>query len=179
MTPRPPFPPWSYPLLLALTGIVIFVGGLPVLVAGLVGAEVAVTLAYLVATRMRPPARKPVSNLVALLPGHLLVLLALTLVVDGGGSYGYLWLVLPVATLGYDAAFRWRLPGRLALSIPIILYAILWASLITLLERIVVLARGVGGQTEFAIAAVFGVAGVGFIALGVYRHWHAWTAAKE
>lgn len=178
-TPRPPLPAWSYPLLLALAGIVILVGRLSAHVAAIVACEVLVSLGYLIATRAHVPRTKPVSNLIALLPGHLLLLLALTLVVDRGGDYVYLWIALPVVTLAYDASFRWSPRGVLALSIPVTLYAILWASLITLLERIVVLARGLGGQSEFVIAAILGVAGVGFIALGIYRHWRSWTAAKE
>ena len=85
----------------------------------------------------------PVSNLIALLPGHLLLLLALTHVIDRGGAYVYLWIALPIVTLAYDISHRWAPDWRLAVSIPILLYAILWASLITLLERIVVL----GGES--------------------------------
>ena len=179
ISPRPPLQPWTFPFLLALTGVIIYVGSLSVTISLAICAEVVGLLVYVAASRRRVAGSAPPSNLLSLLPGHLLLLLCLCLVTPGGSPWVYLWLPVPVLTVAYDAVFRWRVSRRCAMSISLGAYAILWASLVTLLERIIVLGRGLEGYAESAIAAVLGVAGAAFIALGVYRHRRAWTAAKE
>jgi hypothetical protein len=176
---RRPLAPWTYPFLIVLAGLALWAGRLPVAAAAAVAVEMTAVLAYLVLFTRRPPHRVAPSPILGLLPGHLLVLFALTLVVPGGGPWVYLWLAVPALSVVYDAASRWPLPDRIALSISLLAYAILWASLVTLLERIIVLGRGLEGRTEVLVAAVLGGAGAGFIALGIYRHRRAWTADKE
>jgi len=174
-----PLPIWSLPFILALASIAALVGNLAFEALVVIGIETLGVCAYLVVRGRGKPAaadRRPASNLVSLFPGHLLLLLILALLEDPG-SLAWLWMLIPLATVAYDATARSaRLSTRRRMSISMILYVILWADLFYLLERAIVLHRQLSGGREIMIAAAFGLAGVLFLSLGVYRHW---IAAKE
>ena len=174
---RQPLPVWSIPFLLALVGIAALVGQLSPVVLLVVGLETLVVSAYLILrSRNESTERQPSSNLLALFPGHLLVLMIIALL-DKPDTLAWLWTLVPLATIAYDAVGRsLKLSSVLRVSISMILYGILWADLFFLLERAVVLHRQISGDREIMIAAAFGIVGALFLSLGVYRHW---MAAKE
>ncbi|MBE0634731.1 hypothetical protein IH601_01865 [Candidatus Bipolaricaulota bacterium] len=174
---RPLLPVWSIPFLLALVGIAALVGHLSPIVLLVVGLETLIVSAYLIfRSRNEPSKQQPSSNLLTLFPGHLLVLIIISLL-DHPNMLAWLWTLVPSATLAYDAIGRsLKLSSVLRTSISMILYGILWADLFFLLERAVVLHRQLSGDRAIMIAAAFGGVGVLFISLGVYRHW---IAAKE
>jgi len=168
-------PIWSYPLVLGLIGIVLYIGKLsPALQTG-VGVESIFFLGYLF-FRARRPAQAPraVANLLPLFPGHLLLLLAVLLLPTPAPLLVVLWMLIPIATIFYDVVAAWQvLKKRARMSISAGLYCIIWADLFFLLERVIVLGRKVSGNAEIIVAAVFGVVGTAFIFVGVYRHWYA------
>ena len=174
---RKPLPIWSIPLLLALTGIVVLVGNLAGDVLLVIGAETLIVCGYVILLGRRAPSdRQPTSNLLALFPGHLLVLIIIALL-DQPRVLAWLWTLVPVMTIAYDAVGRsQRLSSRLRMSISMILYVILWADLFFVLERAVALHRQLTGTREIMIAAAFGLVGMLFLSLGIYRHR---IAAKE
>ncbi|MEA1871457.1 MAG: hypothetical protein U9N00_04625, partial [Candidatus Bipolaricaulota bacterium] len=141
-------PTWSYPLLLALLGIVLVVGHLsPPLQVG-VAAESLLFLAYL-AFRSRRESQEShaVANLLPLFPGHLLLLFALSFLPETQTYIVLLWMILPVVSVLYDVvaglAGDWE---RARMSILAILYCIIWTALFILLERIIALGRGLQGR---------------------------------
>jgi len=168
---RSTLPVWSIPFLLALVGIAAFVGRLGTAVLLVIGFETVLVSVYLILrVRGEPSNRQPVSNLLSLFPGNLLVLLIIALL-DHPNTLAWLWTIVPVATLAYDAFGRSEKPSSFVrMSISLILYGILWADLFFLLERAVVLHRQISGNREVMIAAGFGLVGALFFALGVYRH---------
>ena len=170
-------PVWSIPFILALAGIASVIGNLPLASVLVIGIETVLVSAYLVFRgRQGASAPQPLSNLLSLFPGHLLVLIILSLL-DDPAVLAWLWTLIPVATVAYDATSRsMRLSPRARMSISMILYVILWADLFFLLERAVVLHRQLSGNREIMIAAAFGLFGALFLSLGIYRHW---IAAKE
>ena len=174
---RPSLPIWSIPFLLALVGIAALVGNLSTNVLLAVGVETVIVSAYLILrSRIGTSGHQPSSNLLTLFPGHLLVLIIIALL-DQPDTLAWLWTIIPLATLSYDAVGRSAaLSSVVRMSISMILYGILWADLFFILERAVVLHRHVSGEQEIMIAAGFGVVGALFLSLGVYRHW---IAAKE
>jgi hypothetical protein len=174
---KPSLPVWSIPFLLVLMGISAFVGHLPAAAMAVAGGETVVVCIYiLLRTRTPPSDRRPVSNVVSLFPGHLLVLLIVALL-ENPGMLAWLWTLIPVVTIAYDWVARApQLPMKVRMSISMILYGILWADLFFLLERAVVLHRQLQGSSEIMIAAAFGLVGALFLSMGVYRHW---IAAKE
>jgi hypothetical protein len=174
-------PTWSYPLLLALLGIVLAVGHLsPPLQAG-VAVESLLFLGYLAfRSRREPQESHAVANLLPLFPGHLLLLFALSLLPETKTYTVFLWMILPAVSLLYDVVARWEGDWeRARMSILATLYCIIWAALFILLERVIVLGRGLQGRDEIKLIVVFGVVGVIFLGLGVYRHWHASRLFKE
>jgi hypothetical protein len=174
-------PIWSYPLLLALLGIVLAVGHLsPPLQAG-VALESLLFLAYLAfRSRREPRESHAVANLLPLFPGHLLLLFALSLLPETKTYIVLLWMILPAASLLYDLVAGWAGDWeRARMSILATLYCIIWAALFILLERVIVLGRGLQGKDEIKLIVVFGMVGVIFLGLGVYRHWHASRLFKE
>ena len=174
---RKPLPVWSIPFLLALVGITAFIGHLNAAVLIVIGLETLAVSAYLVIlARGEPSDRQPTSQLLPLFPGHLLVLIMIALL-DRPDTLAWLWTLVPLTTLAYDALGRSvTFSSVVRMSISMILYGILWADLFFLLERAVVLHRQISGSEEIMIAAAFGLVGALFISLGVYRHR---IAAKE
>ena len=167
-------PVWSIPLLLVLCGIAIFVGAMPAWLDAVVFLETIVICGYLIVrSRRTKEAAKPVSNVLPLFPAHLLLLLAIARLSDPI-FLGILWTLVPAVSLAYDAVTvnePWE--RRFRSSILAGLYAILWADLFFLWERVIVLARGISGREAILVAAAFGVVGTGFLGLGIYRHWRA------
>ena len=174
---RKQLPVWTIPFLLALVGITAFIGHLSAAVLIVIGVETLIVSAYLVIlARGEPSGRQPTSNLLSLFPGHLLVLIMIAML-DQPNTLAWLWTLVPLTTLAYDAVGRSAAFSVVVrMSISMILYGILWADLFFLLERAVVLHRQISGNGEIMIAAAFGLVGALFISLGVYRHR---IAAKE
>ncbi len=171
---KPTLPIWTIPLLLALLGIVVLVGNLGVAANVIVAVESIAYCGYLIArARAAGDAPRPVSNLLALFPGHLLLLLAISSL-EAPDSLVYVWAVVPPATVLYDLiAWRSLLRVRVRTSISAVLYAIIWADLFFLLERLIALTRE---WDETILIVVFGLIGCVFLGLGLYRHR---LAAKE
>ncbi len=167
-------PVWTIPLLLAILGIVLLVGNLGTAAKVVVSIEALGYCAYLlIRARRDEAAPRPVSNLIALFPGHLLLLLAISSLATPD-RLAYVWAIVPPATVLYDA-ITWRglLRVQIRSSISAILYAIIWADLFYLLERLVALTRE---WNETIIIVVFSLVGGVFLGLGIYRHR---LAAKE
>jgi hypothetical protein len=165
-------PAWTLPLTLALLGLVLALGGLAPLPNALAVAGTLGCVVYSFAvSRREAEGIKPPSNLLALVPGHLLLLFAIS-TLDAPDTLASLWAILPAVTIGYDALARQATTSvRRRVSILIGLYAILWADVIVLLERTIALKRGLTKGVEIPIAVALGLAGGLFIGLGVYRHW--------
>lgn len=164
-----PLPIWSLPFLVVLWGIVLYVGHLPLGLALGSGLPVMGTCVYAIWRSRSPVDQRPVSNVLSLLPGHLLLLLGLTWVRASNGWIA-LWILVPVLSVAYDAVSLLVRNQRLRTSTATSLYAILWAVLFVLLERLVAIGRALEGGEEIIVAAVIGVFGVAFISLGTYRH---------
>jgi hypothetical protein len=166
-------PRWSYPLVLVLLGIVLFVGAVPFALQLGVGVETALFLSYLFFRSRRGAPREPApAKVLPLFPGHLLLLLALSLLPSPPPRLVMVWMLVPLLSVLYDlVASRGRLRSRRNLSILTILYCIIWADLFFLIERVIVLGRRIVGSGEIAIGVGFVLAGFLFVFLGVYRHW--------
>jgi hypothetical protein len=172
MKPTPPI--WTIPLLLAILGIVLLVGGFGAIAKVLVSVETLAYCGYLILrARSAADAPRPVSNLIALFPGHLLLLLAISSLAAPDGL-AYVWALVPPATVLYDLiAWRGLLRAEIRTSISAVLYAIIWADLFYLLERLIALTRE---WDERIIIVALGLVGCVFLGLGLYRHR---LAAKE
>ena len=94
-------PRWSYPLVLVLLGIILYIGSLPAVVRIGVGVETILFLTYLLlrSHRMRRPSP---ARVLPLFPGHLLLLLALSLVPAPPASLSVMWMIVPLASVTYD-----------------------------------------------------------------------------
>ena len=170
---KPSLPVWTIPLLLALLGIVLLVGNLGVVAKVIATVEALGYCGYLILRARSGDAPRPVSNLLALFPGHLLLLLAISSL-EAPDGLAFVWAVVPPATILYDL-ISWRgiLRAPFRTSISAILYAIIWADLFFLVERLIALTRE---WDERIIIVVLGVVGCVFLGLGLYRHR---LAAKE
>jgi len=170
---RNPLPVWSVPLLLAILGILLFVGNLSGHLRALVGIEVVLFSLYVLWRGRQEPGRGPrVAKLLSLFPGHLLLLLGLSLLEEPDGL-AVIWLAIPILSVAYEEASSKMRAGRARTSILIGGYAILWAVLFALLERLIVIGRALDPRGEIIAASAIGLFGLLFIALGIYRHVRA------
>ncbi len=172
-------PLWSYPLLLALIGIILFMGSFTSAWRVAVGVESVLFIGYLF-LRQRLPVHDGVrvANVVSLFPGHLLLLFAIGVLPSPPSSLIALWILIPVMSVLYDLAYG---IARLQLRVSILagLYCIIWADLFFILERVISLGRGLSREEELIVAAVFGVVGVSFLWIGAYRHLRLSNLDKE
>jgi len=166
---RTQLPLWSIPLLFALLGLIYLVGNLPLIPGIIVALEAVIYSIYLVLrSRLDIDRGRTVANVLSLYPGHLLLLLAVSLV-PGTAVLSYLWAIVPVASIGYDLVSL-RASGGGRTSTLIGLYCIIWADLFYILERVIAIKRGFERSEEVIAAVAFGAVGILFISLGVYRH---------
>lgn len=179
-------PTWSYPFVLALLGIILAVGHLPSFLQIAVSAETLLFIAYLVIRSHRNSTadsameNRAVSSLLPLFPGHLLLLFALSIVPGQNTGLVGAWMIIPAASVLYDLVSLRRGQSELRrVSILAGLYCIIWLDVFALLERVVVLGRGIHGASEIKVIVVFGVLAVAFLAAGVYRHLYAIKSSKE
>jgi hypothetical protein len=163
---------WSVPFLLVLLGIVWLIGRLPHGILAVATSLSALYIAYFwLRSRRGAVGPKPIANLGALFPGHLLLLLVVSLV-SASVVLGVVWCVLPVGTLCYDLVAR-RADRSGQRSILAGLYCIIWAVVFFLLERVIVLGKDLSGNAETTAAVAFGVVGILFCGMGIYRHRRA------
>ncbi len=163
-------PPWSYPLLLGLLGLVLFFGRFSLVWRVAIGGESLLFFAYLILrARTTDRGSRGVANVLSLFPGHLLLLFAVGVLSPPPVPLLALWMVIPAASVLYDVAGRAeRFRGQV--SILTGLYCIIWADLFFILERAISLGRGLSRGEELIVAAVFGVVGASFLWVGAYRH---------
>ncbi|MBN1859811.1 hypothetical protein JW848_11505 [Candidatus Bipolaricaulota bacterium] len=165
--------PWTYPLIVALAAIVLFVNSAPLVWSLFVGLGCLAWLVYAWRTNRRTDCPKPLAGLIALLPGHLLLLFAILFTAGADRWLMIVWLLVIPWTIVYDAvgrsAYGWR--GRTSISAGS--YAIIWSALLFLLERAIVVGRELEGSAGAVIAACFAVFGCGFVFVGIQRHRRA------
>ncbi len=181
MNKKNSLPAWSYPLIIALLGIVVAVGQLSSPLQIAVSAETVLFIAYLLVRSRRDVSEsRAVSHLLPLFPGHLLLLFALSIVAGGNVLLVGLWMIIPAASVLYDYVARSKGLGSAGqVSILAVLYCIIWADLFAVLERVVAIGRDLHGAGEIKLIAGFGILAVVFLTAGVYRHLHAIESSKE
>lgn len=164
-----PLPVWMLPFVLGLLGIALAFGRFSALAAGAAAASTLLAVAYAaIVSRARREGRRPVANLLALVPGHLLLLFGLGLLPQPDGL-GFVWAALPAGSVVYDWVGT-RRPFRGRTSILAWLYAILWLVVFFLLERLIALGRGLSGRAEAVTAVACAAIGVAFVVTGTLRH---------
>jgi hypothetical protein len=174
---KPVLPIWSVPLLLVVLAVALLVGNLSTSAAVVAAVETLGYTAYLLwrGRGEREGAPAPVANVLALLPGHLLLLLAVSLV-PRPGLLAWLWSLLLPASIAYDVVTLWMRKGNARTSILATLYCIIWADLFVLLDRVIAIKRAFARTEEVIAASAFGLIAILFLAVGVFRHVRA---AKE
>ncbi|MCD5417744.1 hypothetical protein LR021_05285 [Candidatus Bipolaricaulota bacterium] len=165
---------WQIPFILALLGIVVLVGRfgpLELTALPLVMATTA-TISNVVYSFLR--SKRGFSrlfsrdNLLGLLPGHLLLLLAIV-VVPLTPVFVYLWTLLPIVTIGYDLlANAFSIKMRIRILILVITYCIIWTVLFFLVHQVIIAGRRELNETIVTVIIVVG--GALFLAVAIYRH---------
>jgi hypothetical protein len=170
----PPLALWTLPLVLVLLGVAIALGRFSATVSAVACAATLCAVVYAAFGSTRREGRRPVANLLGLLPGHLLLLFGLGTLARPD-ALGLAWSALPIGSAVYDWTST-RGPFRGRTSILAGLYAIIWTVAFFLLERFIVERKGLSGRANIVAAVAFGAAGVVFAVTGVVRHRRA---AKE
>jgi len=160
---------WSKVAVLLLSGLVAAFGTFP-LWARVGSVLVAVGgVAYLI-YRERVGFRREFvkGNLLYLLPGHVALLLGLGMV-GGASALWWAWLALIAATVAFD----WNAHGPLGFEaqrrVAMALYALIWADVLFLIERLVRLGGELEGGGALALTAGIALFGVAYIGLALYR----------
>jgi hypothetical protein len=166
-----PVPLWALPFVLVLLGVALFFGRFSAAVSAVAAVATLSAVVYLVLRGRIRGDRRPVADLLALLPGHLLLLFGLG-TLDKPDALGLVWVCLPVGSLAYDGLSA-RPAFRGQRSILAGLYGIIWLVVFFLLERFVAERKGLSGHAETVAAVAFGAIGVVFVLTGIARHRRA------
>jgi hypothetical protein len=160
---------WALPFVLVLLAVALFFGRFSLPVAVFAAAATMCAIVYIaLGDRVRQGGGRPAANLLALLPGHLLLLFALG-TLPQPDLLGVIWGSLPLGSLVYDwVSTRQPFPWRR--SILTGLYAIIWLVVFFLLERLIAERKGLLGHAEIVAAVAFGAIWVVFVVTGIVRH---------
>jgi hypothetical protein len=164
-----PLPLWALPFVIVLLGVALFFGRFSMPVAVFAATTTMCAIVYIaLGERVRRDGGRPVANLLALLPGHLLLLFGVG-TLPRPDVLGLIWGSLPLGSLVYDwVSTRRPFPWRR--SILTGLYAIIWLVVFLLLERLIAERKGILGHAEVVMAVAFGAIGVVFVVTGIVRH---------
>jgi hypothetical protein len=168
---KPSIALWAMPFALVLLVLALAFGHFALASAAVTATATVAALVYIALAARRPRARRPVADLLALLPGHLLLLFGLGML-DRPDALAFVWAALPLGSVVYDA-LSVRRPFRGRTSILFGLYAILWLVVFFLLERLIVVRKGLSGHAEVGTAVAFGAVGLVFVVVGFLRHRRA------
>jgi hypothetical protein len=170
MTSRLPL--WSLPFVFVLLGMALFFGRFSATAAALAALATLSAVAYLVlGGRGQRGAGRPAADLLALLPGHLLLLFGLGTLANPD-PLGLVWASVPIASIAYHKLSE-RPAFRGQRSILAGLYGIIWLVVFFLLERFIAERKGLSGHAEIVAAVAFGAIGLVFVLTGIVRHRRA------
>ncbi|MFW6104780.1 MAG: hypothetical protein ACOC6I_02950 [Candidatus Bipolaricaulota bacterium] len=125
-------------------------------------------LSYLIWYR-RSYLEKPVDSLIGLIPGHYLILFALTLD-DSVGLHIYLiWSLLIFTTLGYDLLNNRSGGGRVVKLTMMILYCIIWGVIVFLFQNLLIYGLNLENLTALGVRLGLSIGGLAWIGLGMIR----------
>lgn len=107
-------------------------------------------------------------NLLYLLPGHVALLFGVS-VAGGAPALWWAWLALIAATVAFDRAAHSALAFEAQKRVVMALYALIWADILFLIERLVRLGGKLEGGGALLLTAGVAVFGVAYIGLALYR----------
>lgn len=162
------YTPESTSLVILLVGaLTIFMAGLDLLVLLATVGVTAFALLYLMRLREEVPTGTQ-ATLIGLLPGHYLLLLGLVMT-GGVRIYVIPWLLLVLATLGYDFAVNyWPREGEGKLT-KITLYCIIWGVILFLFQGLLIGGLDLSKSVKMIVWTGLSIAGVIWVAIGVVR----------
>ncbi len=165
---------WQIPFILALLGIVVLVGRFGPLELTMLQLVITTTatISNVVYSffRSKRGFNRLFSrdNLLGLLPGHLLLLLAVV-AVPLTPAFVYLWILIPTLTIAYDLlANEFSVKIRIRILFVTIIYCIIWSVLFFLARQIIVAGRRELNEVTVTVIIVAG--GALFLAVAIYRH---------
>ncbi|MCI2425064.1 hypothetical protein LM599_03485 [Candidatus Acetothermia bacterium] len=165
---------WQIPFILTLLGIVVLAGRfgpleLAALPLVLITTTTLANVGYSIFRSKRGFSRLfSRGNLLGLLPGHLLLLLAIVAVPLPSG-FVYLWILVPTLTIAYDLlANEFSIKMRIRILFVTITYCIIWSVLFLLARQIIIAGRR--ELNEVMVTVLIVVGGALFLAVAIYRH---------
>lgn len=155
-------------IVLLITALIIVFQGFTVLPTCLVLFTSFLAFVYLVWYR-KTRFENPVASMIGLIPGHYLILLALTLN-DSVYLYIYpLWSFLILATLGYDLLTNGEEKGKVGKLTTMILYCIIWGVIVFLFQNLLIKGLELENLSVLWVRLGLSIGGLLWIAVGVIR----------
>lgn len=155
-------------IILLIGALTIFVRGFSFLPTLFVLVTSFLALSYLILYRKKH-LENPVDSLLGLIPGHYLILFALTLD-DSVNLYIYfIWSLLIISTLGYDLLNNSGGEGRVVKLTMMIIYCIIWGVIVFLFQNLLINGLNLENLTALGVRLGLSVGGLIWIGVGMVR----------
>ncbi len=158
----------STAVLISLIGLLtLVIAGFDYLITAFIALGTILAVIYLTWVR-GSITEEPESTLIGLLPGHYLLFLGL--VMEGAARlYSIPWLVLILATIGYDGVASYWPHGTEGKLTKIALYCIIWGVILFLLQGLLIGGLDLGESGKMIVRIGLSVAGAIWVAIGAVR----------
>lgn len=155
-------------IVLLISVLIIFVRGFSLLPTLFVLVTSFLALSYLIWYR-RINLENPVDSLIGLIPGHYLILFALTMD-NSVRFYIYLiWSLLIIATLAYDLLNNSGGEGRFVKLTIMTLYCIIWGVIVFLFQSLLINGLNLENLTALGVRLGLSIGGLVWIGVGMVR----------
>lgn len=165
------YTPESITLIIMLVGgLIIFVSGFSLLpVISVAGITVVAVIYFFWLRNLLADGKSQMSTVLGFIPGHYLIFLGRTIQGTIPEYVQILWIVLVLATLGYDGAARYWERGAGGKLTKITLYCIIWGVILFLLQGLLVTGLELEGAGKILTGAGLSIAGLMWVTIGVIR----------
>lgn len=161
---------WNKVLILAVWGLMLWISPWPLWVNIATTVSIAVIVYYLTYRERRGFQVEFVKgNLLYLMPGHVMLLFALTWINQPVIALWWVWIALVAWTLAFDLAAHQGWPFPLKRATATLLYVLVWAAMFFLLHELVRLGAKLDEAGRWALSWGLGLFGLAYIGLAVYR----------
>jgi len=161
---------WNKVLILAAWGLILWISPWPLWINAATTACIAVIVYYLTYRERQGFKVEFVrGNLLYLMPGHVVLLFALSWIKQPVIALWWVWVALVAGTIAFDVTAQRAWPFEARRRAIVLLYVLVWSAIFFLLHQLIALGGNLDEGGWWALSWGLGLFGLAYIGLAVYR----------